>query len=94
MEFDIFRPWLTLDKWQKDFLACKGDKILCTGRQVGKTEICAMDCAEYVQKPDNPHPVLMTAPTERQAFNLFDKTLRYLLENYPKSVILKLEANV
>jgi len=67
----------------------KGDKILCTGRQVGKSEICAMDCAEYAVKPDNPHPILMTAPTERQAYLLFDKTLGYLLKKYPKKVITK-----
>ena len=78
---------LNLDKWQRDFIDAKGDKILCCGRQVGKTEICAIDCGEYVIKPDNPHPVLMTAPTERQAFNLFEKTLGYLLENHPKLVI-------
>jgi len=80
---------LQLDPWQKKFIETKGDKILCTGRQVGKTEICAMDCGEYAIKPDNPYPILMTAPTERQAFLLFDKTLRYLLENHPKMVIMK-----
>ncbi len=80
---------LQLDVWQKDFIDTKGDKILCCGRQIGKTEICAIDCGEYVQDPDNPHPVLMTAPTERQAYNLFDKTLRYLMDNYPKSIFMK-----
>ena len=80
------RPSIQLDDWQKDFIKTKGDKILCCGRQVGKTEICAHDCGEYVQNPDNPHPVLMTAPTERQAYNLFDKTLSYLLEHYPKTI--------
>jgi len=80
---------IKLDPWQKEFIKTKGDKILCCGRQVGKTEICAADAGEYAVKPDNPHPILMTAPTERQAFNLFDKTLRYLLENYPKKVITK-----
>jgi len=80
---------LKLDPWQKEVIAWKGDKIICTGRQVGKTEICAYDCGEYAVKPDNPYPILMTAPTERQAFNLFDKTLKYLLENHPKMVITK-----
>lgn len=80
---------MKLDPWQEEFIKTKGDKILCCGRQIGKTEICAIDCGDYVQNPDNPHPVLMTAPTERQAFALFDKTLRYLLENYPNSVIKK-----
>lgn len=74
------------DKWQKDFIGTKGDKILCCGRQVGKTEICAEDCGEYVQNPDNPYPVLMTAPTERQAYLLFTKTLWYLMTYYPKCI--------
>lgn len=80
---------IVLDKWQEDFINTKGDKILCCGRQVGKTEICAIDCGEYVQKPDNKFPVLMTAPTERQARLLFDKTLSYLIKYYPKTVVTK-----
>ena len=80
---------INLDPWQKEFIATKGDKILCCGRQVGKTEICAIDAAEYALKPDNPHPILMTAPTERQARLLFDKTLQYLLDNHKKFVIMK-----
>jgi len=80
---------INLDPWQKKFIETKGDKILCCGRQVGKTEICAIDAAEYALNPDNPHPILMTAPTERQARLLFDKTLRYLMDYYPKKVITK-----
>jgi len=78
-----------LDPWQKKFLETKGDKILCTGRQVGKTEICAMDACEYAIKPDNKHPILITAPTERQARLLFDKCIGYLLENHTNKVIMK-----
>ena len=72
---------IQLDPWQKDFLAWEGDKILCTGRQVGKSVICGMDAGEYAVR----HPrqtTLIIAPTERQAFALFDKTLRYLSDNY------------
>ena len=38
---------IQLDKWQKDFLETKGDKILCTGRQVGKSTIISQDAGEY-----------------------------------------------
>ena len=89
MKYDKLQRFITLDDWQKRFIETRGDKILCCGRQVGKTEICAIDCAEYAVSPDNPHAVLMTAPTERQAYNLFDKTLKYLLLKYPKMVITK-----
>jgi len=80
---------LTLDPWQKDFLDCKGDKILCTGRQVGKTVVCAQDAAEFAIKNPKSEAIVMIAPTERQAYALFNKTLQYLLNNYPKAVVTK-----
>lgn len=74
-----------LDDWQQKFLDTKGDKILCCGRQVGKSQICAIDAGEWAINNKN-NSVLMIAPTERQAFELFDKTLRFLLDNYRKEV--------
>ena len=68
---------MKLDKWQEEFLSTKGDKILCCGRQIGKSEICSMDAGEYAVNNSN-KVVLMIAPTERQAFALFNKTLDYL----------------
>lgn len=76
---------MLLDKWQEDFIATAGDKILCTGRQVGKSVICAIDAAEYALHNNNQF-ILMIAPTERQAYSLYEKTLDYLLENYPKEI--------
>lgn len=78
---------IKLDEWQKDFLKTKGDKILCTGRQVGKSVICSIDAGEYAINNYN-KIILMIAPTERQAFALFDKTLNYLADNY-KTTIMK-----
>lgn len=77
------------DNWQSDFLKTSGDKILCTGRQVGKSVIASCDAGEYAIAHPNSEAILMIAPTERQAFGLFDKTLNYLAENYPKSIVLK-----
>ncbi len=76
---------LTYDPWQRDFLATEGDKILCTGRQVGKSVICGHDAGEWAANNNN-KTILMIAPTERQAYALFDKTLDYLITNYPKLV--------
>ena len=73
------------DPWQKEFLETEGDKILYCGRQIGKSVICAEDCGEYVKDKIN-QVILMIAPVERQAFALFDKTLNYLVENYPKLI--------
>ena len=76
---------IRLDDWQKKFLATAGDKILCTGRQVGKSVICGRDCGEWAKRnPDK--VVLMIAPTERQAYALFDKTFNWLMENCPAQI--------
>jgi hypothetical protein len=74
------------DKWQEDFVNCKGDKQLCSGRQVGKTETCARDCVEWAMNTNKKGIILMTAPQEFQAETLFNKTLNYLIENYPKAI--------
>lgn len=76
---------LNYDDWQKEFLKQKGDRILCTGRQVGKSTICGDDAGEWAIKNRNKN-VLMIAPTERQAYGLFQKTLDYLTEFYPDKI--------
>ena len=70
-------PELKLDPWQKEFLKTEGNKILCCGRQVGKSVIAARDAGDYALKNPN-RQILMIAPTERQAYELFDKTLAYI----------------
>lgn len=72
---------ITLDPWQEEFLSTPGDKILCTGRQVGKSVICGIDAGEYAAN-NKKKVILMIAPTERQAYALFEKTLDYLIHNY------------
>lgn len=76
---------IQLDPWQKEFLATKGDKILCCGRQIGKSVVCSIDAGEWaVANKDK--TVLIIAPTERQAYELFEKTLVFLMDNYPKMI--------
>ena len=75
------------DEWQKDFLRCKGDKILCCGRQVGKSEICSADAGEWAAKNAGDKNVVIIAPTERQAYGLFTKTLNYLATHYSNLLI-------
>ena len=80
---------LNYDPWQIEFLNTKGDKILCTGRQVGKSEICAKDAGDYAVEHPDMEPIVMIAPTERQARGLFQKTLAYITDTYPKLLIIK-----
>jgi hypothetical protein len=75
---------LNWDSWQKEFLETKGDKILCCGRQIGKSEVCSADAAEFAAKNPKTKPIVMIAPTERQAYGLFSKTLAYLADHYPR----------
>ena len=76
---------LNLDPWQQKFLSTTGDKHLCTGRQVGKSVICAMDAGKYAIT-NGGKVVLMIAPTERQAYALFEKTLEHIFQNAKKMV--------
>lgn len=79
-------PEITLDPWQKQFLETKGDKLLCTGRQVGKSVTCGKDAGEWAIGNKN-KVVLMIAPTERQAYALFEKTLDYIYTHSPKMLL-------
>lgn len=78
---------MILDEWQEKFLATKGDKLLCCGRQIGKSVICGMDAGVWAACHRDT-TVLMIAPTERQAFSLFEKTLDYLMK-HNKGLIMR-----
>jgi len=77
---------INYDDWQIDFLKTKGDKILCTGRQVGKSVVCGKDAGDYAINNPTTEPIVMIAPTERQSQALFNKTLNYLVEHFPLSI--------
>ena len=82
----ISKSDLKLDDWQEEFLKTKGDKILCCGRQIGKSVICGIDAGEWAAHNSN-KTILMIAPTERQARGLFEKTLDYLAKYYPQRIM-------
>lgn len=76
---------ITLDDWQKQVLNTEGNKVICSGRQVGKSTVIAIDAGEFAIK----HPkkeVLIISAVERQAYWLFEKVLAYLTENYRKYI--------
>lgn len=76
---------IVLDQWQKDFIACKEDKILVAGRQTGKSEAQAFDNCEFAAT----HPgttTLIISKTERQAEELLIKTLNYAQHFYPTRI--------
>jgi len=62
-----------------------GNICICSGRQVGKSQIIAIKTAEFIIK--NPHKqVLIISITEAQAENMLQKILLYLHENYPSYI--------
>jgi hypothetical protein len=85
LKYNIHKPWLTLDTWQKEYIASTGNNFLLTGRQCGKStamSIKAGELAVQVAKSD----ILIVAYTEKQAYELFIKVLNYLETRYPLEV--------
>jgi len=70
---------MKLDKWQKEVLATKGNKCICSGRQSGKSTIISMDAGEYAMTHSN-KTIMIIASVERQALLLFEKVLSYIYD--------------
>jgi hypothetical protein len=86
MEYDINKPWLTLDQWQKDYIAEEGNCFLLCGRQSGKSAAMSIKIAEKAIAEKKPGDYLVIALTENQAYALFFKTLMYLEARYPNQI--------
>lgn len=88
--FDINRPWLTLDPWQKKYCfdpnPNKNNFLLC-GRQVGKTTAMSIRsvelCLKHYQKG---WFVLINSITEKQGFHMLAKAQAYADELYPGEI--------
>lgn len=76
---------IILDPWQEKILATKGNKLLCTGRQVGKTTIFArMAGTRMVKEKDS--RIIVVSLTEDQAKLIIVMILDYLEKNYPNLI--------
>jgi len=65
---------MQLDDWQKEVLLTEGNICLRSGRQVGKSTIVGLKCAQFAL--ENPGKLVMViSKTERQAGLLFAKIL-------------------
>lgn len=85
MDYDINKPWLTLDPWQKEYIASEGNCFLLCGRQSGKTTAASIKFGTRAATKPN-QVILMIAFTEKQAYNLFFKTLMFLQACYPQMI--------
>lgn len=76
---------MILDKWQEEVLSAEGNICLCSGRQVGKSEIIALKTARYISS--NPKKrVLIISVTESQAEMMLQKILLHLHDINPKII--------
>ena len=85
MEYDINRPWLTLDEWQKEYIEEKGNCFLLCARQIGKSAAMSIKFGKLAATEPN-RAILMIAFTENQAYALFHKTLMFLEALYPQLI--------
>jgi hypothetical protein len=81
MEYNLTKPWLTLDPWQAEYIATTDNCFLLTGRQCGKSTAMSIKAGELAVHNSN-QDILIVAYTEKQAYELFSKTLNYLEARY------------
>ena len=86
MKYNIFEPWKTLDPWQIKYIETTDRNcfLLC-GRQSGKTAAMSIKFGKLAATKKN-EIIMMIAETEKQAYNLFFKTLTYLEAIYPHKI--------
>ncbi len=92
IEFDINRPWLTLDPWQKKYCFDKEDvdNFLLTTRQGGKTTAMSIRSVELCQNHYKKGEfVLINSITEKQAYHMLAKAKVYAEVKYPDQIITK-----
>jgi len=70
-----------LDKWQKEVIEAEGNICICSGRQVGKSQVISIKAAEFIANRPNKKIVIISI-TEDQAEMMLQKIMLYLNDNY------------
>jgi len=86
VKYDILSPWKTLDPWQKEYIKSRGNCFLLCGRQSGKTAAMSVKIGECAVDEESGGDYLVIALTEKQAYQLFFKTLMYLEAKHHKMI--------
>ena len=76
---------LVWDDWQNQVLATKGNRCICTGRQVGKSTVISKDAGDFALNNPNVQIMIISA-VERQALLLFEKVLSHIHTTNPKQI--------
>lgn len=74
-----------LDHWQEEVLLAEGNLCICSGRQVGKSQIIAIKTAEFIANNPN-KKVLIISVTEDQAETMLQKIMFHLYDNHKKLI--------
>lgn len=89
VNYDLNRPWLSLDPWQKEYIKTppEQDCFLLSTRQGGKTTAMSIKavemCVKHFKEGDI---VLISSLTERQAQMMLKKAQIYAEALYPKLI--------
>ncbi len=76
---------MKLDTWQKEVLEEKGNIVLRSGRQVGKSTVISQKASHFALDNEK-NVVLVIAAVERQAYYIFMMIINYLKDNFPDKI--------
>lgn len=77
MSWGVLLMGILWDVWQREVLETQGNIVVCSGRQVGKSEIVAKKVCDYIVAHPK-HGVLIVSVTEDQAELMLQKILGHL----------------
>ncbi len=84
-EYNLTRPWETLDPWQKELRACKTDATIVSGRQCGKTAALSLVISDEAVNIPNSYTMIGAYVIE-QAEHVFWKVKDYMFTKHPKMI--------
>ncbi len=77
---------MILDKWQEKVLKTKGNMVICSPRQMGKSTVISEDAGEYaINNPGK--SIMVIASVDRQSLLLFEKILSYIYGKNRKMIM-------
>lgn len=92
MDYDITKPWLTLDPWQKELIQSKGDVVVISGRQCGKSTGTSELAGDTALKIPNSF-IVIGAYVIDQAQLIFRKIHEYLMAKAPNKILGQVRLN-
>ncbi len=84
-EYDLMKPWESLDPWQIEVLESKKDICIISGRQCGKSTVVSILAARTALENPNQY-ILIGAKDLDQGELLFWKIKEYIWQNNPKEI--------